>query len=122
MNVCLLAIDSSPIIVGAIAIAVLAVAGYLVYRFFKNTEEKKEDLVPVIKSVYPSPSHGPITIEIHGKASQVKILNMGGQPLGAFAVTGGDIHFDLSKMPRGKYFVVAFYGATESNAVQFTLE
>jgi len=76
----------------------------------------------VIKKIFPNPSHGPVTIEIQGKASQLKILNMSGQPLGAFAVTGGNLQFDLSSMPRGKYIAVAFYGATESNSVQFTLQ
>jgi hypothetical protein len=115
----LLKVDSSSLLIWGIVIAVLIVVGFLVFRFFKNTEEKKVDLV--IKNVFPNPSHGPITIEIQGKASQLKILNMGGQPLGAFAVTGGNMQFDLSNMPRGKYIVVAFYGGTESNAVQFTL-
>ena len=101
---------------------VLIVAALLVYRFFRNTAEKKSDMIPVIKKVYPNPSHGPVTIEIEGKASQLKVLNMNGQSLGAFAVIGGDTHFDLSSMPRGNYMVVAYYGATQSNAVQFTLQ
>jgi hypothetical protein len=76
----------------------------------------------VIKNVFPNPSHGPVTIQIEEKASQLKILNMNGQPLGTFAVIGGNTHFDLSSSPRGDYIVVAYYGATKSNAAQFTLE
>jgi ABC-type nickel/cobalt efflux system permease component RcnA len=106
---------------GGIAIVVL-VAGFLVYRFFKSTEEKKSDLTPVIKQVVPNPSHGPVTIQIQGKASQLKVFNMNGQQLGAFAVTGGDSHLNLTSSPRGDYTVIAYYGATESNAVQFTLQ
>src|SRR5690349_21309061 len=67
-----------------IGIVALGIAGYLVYRFFKNTEEKKADLVPVITRIYPNPSQGPITIEIHGHASTLKILNMSGHQLGSF--------------------------------------
>jgi len=122
-GVYLLRIDNSSILWGSIGIVALVIVGYLIFRFFKNTEEKKADLVPVIRKVYPNPSHGPITIEIQGHASQLKILNMSGQPLGSFAVAGsGDIHFDLSSMARGKYLAVAFYGGTESNSVQFTLQ
>ncbi|MFI5129661.1 MAG: T9SS type A sorting domain-containing protein [Chitinophagales bacterium] len=116
----LLKVDSASLLIWGLIIAVLIVVGFLVFRFFKNTEEKNVDLV--IKNVSPNPSHGPITIEIQGKASQLKILNLAGQTLGAFAVTGGNMQFDLSSMPRGKYIVVAFYGGAESNAVQFTLE
>ena len=91
----ILQIDTTSILWGAVVIVAAAIAGYLVYRFFQNTAEKKTD----------------------------RVLNMTGQPLGSFAVAGGgDIHFDLSKMPRGKYFAVAFYGGTESNAMQFTLQ
>ncbi len=121
MNIFLLEIDASSVLYAGIVVVVLAVAGYLIFRFFKSTEEKKADLIPVIKNVSPNPSQGPITIEIQGKASQLKILNMSGQQLGAFAVTGGKLQFDFSGMPRGIYIVVAFYGATESNAVHFTL-
>jgi ABC-type nickel/cobalt efflux system permease component RcnA len=101
---------------------VALVAGFLVYRFFKTTQEKKSDLVTVIKKVFPNPSHGPITIYVEGKASQLKIFNGDGNPLGAFAVTGGEMHFDFSSMPRGNYTVIAYYGATASNAVQFVLQ
>ena len=101
---------------------ILIVAGILIYRFFRNTAEKKSDRVPVIKNVFPNPSPGPVTIQIEGKATQLKLLNMNGQPLGAFAVVGGDAHFDLSSMPRGNYKVIVYYGATPSNAVQFTLK
>lgn len=107
---------------GGIAV-VLIVIGVLVYRFFKNTEEKKADLIPVIKKVFPNPSHGPVTILIEGKASQLKVLNMSGQALGSFAIIGsGEVQFDLTSSPRGNYMVVAYYGATKSNAVQFTLQ
>jgi hypothetical protein len=108
---------------GGMAIVGL-VAGFLVYRFFKTTQEKKSDLVTVIKKVFPNPSHGPIVIQIEGKASQLKIFNGNGKgnPLGAFAITGGEMHFDFSSMPRGTYTVIAYYGATVSNAVQFTLQ
>lgn len=118
----LLKIDNTSILYGGVGLVVLIIAGYLVYRFFKNTEEKKSDFIPVIKRVIPNPSHGPVTIEIQGKASQLKVFNLNQQPLGAFAVTGGDLHFDLSKMPKGHYIVIAYYGATQSNAVQFTLQ
>ena len=118
----LLRIDNTSILYGGIGLVVLAVVGYLVYRFFKSTAEKKSDFIPVIKRVVPNPSHGPVTIEIQGKASQLKVFNLNRQPLGAFAITGGDLHFDLSKMPRGHYIVIAYYGATQSNAVQFTLQ
>jgi hypothetical protein len=122
MNNVLLKVDQSVIFYGCLGVALLIV-GYLVYRFFKNTEEKKADLVPIIKSISPNPSKGPITIEIQGHASQLKILNMSGQSLGAFAVIGaGEVHFDFSSMPRGKYLVVVYYGATESNAMPFTLQ
>src|SRR5258705_3176718 len=80
--------SSENFIVPGIAVVVLAIVGYLVYRFFKKTEEKKADLIPVIKKIYPSPSHGPITIEIQGKTSQLKILNMSGHQIGSFAITG----------------------------------
>jgi ABC-type nickel/cobalt efflux system permease component RcnA len=106
---------------GGIAIVAL-VAGFLVYRFFKSTAEKKSDRVPVIKNIFPNPSHGPVTIQIEGKASQLKVFDMDGQQMGAFAVTGGDVHFDLSTSSRDTYTVIAYYGATPSNAVQFTLE
>jgi len=117
-----LKIDNNTILYGGVGLVVLIVASYLVYRFFKNTQEKKSDFIPVIKRVIPNPSHGPVTIEIQGKASQLKVFNLNQQPLGAFAVTGGDLHFDLSKMPKGQYIVIAYYGATQSNAVQFTLQ
>jgi hypothetical protein len=114
--------DNDYFIYGSVAVA-LIVIGVLVYRFFKNTAEKKGDLVPVIKGVFPNPSHGPITIQIEGKASQLKVLNMSGQSLGSFAIIGsGEVQFDLSSSPRGNYMVVAYYGATQSNAVQFTLQ
>ena len=123
LGIFLLKIDTSSVLWGVVGVIAVAIVGYLVYRFFKNTEEKKADLVPVIKNVSPNPSKGPITIEVQGHASQLKILNMSGQSLGSFAVAGGgEIHFDLSSMPRGKYLAVAFYGGTESNAVQFTLQ
>jgi hypothetical protein len=106
---------------GGIAIIVL-VAAFFVYRFFKSTAEKKSDFIPFIKGIYPNPSHGPITIEIRGKASQLKVFDTEGQQLGAFAVIGGDVQFDLSSSPRGNYIIIAYYGATQSNAVQFTLQ
>ena len=106
---------------GGIAIVAL-VAGFFIYRFFKSTADKKSDLVPVIKNVSPNPSHGPITIQIQGKASQLKVFDMDGQQLGAFAVTGGEVHFDLSSSSRDTYTIIAYYGATPSNAVQFTLQ
>jgi len=118
----LLSANSTTILYTSIGVVVLLIVGYLVYRFFKSTAEKKSDFVPVIKRVIPNPSHGPVTIEIQGKASQLKVFNLNKQPLGAFAITGGDIQFDLSKMPRGQYIVIAYYGATQSNAVQFTLQ
>jgi len=114
--------DNNYLLYGGIAVA-LIVIGFLVYRFFKNTAEKKGDLIPVIKNIFPNPSHGPITIQIEGKASQLKVLNMNGQSLGSFAIIGsGEVHFDLSSSPRGKYMVVVYYGARESNAVQLTLQ
>lgn len=118
----LLSVNSTTILYTSIGLVVLLVVGFLVYRFFKNTAEKKSDFIPVIKRVIPNPSRGPVTIEIQGKASQLKVFNLNKQPLGAFAITGGDIQFDLSKMPRGQYIVIAYYGATQSNAVQFTLQ
>jgi hypothetical protein len=114
--------DNNMFLYGGIAVVALAIIGFLVYRFFKNTAEKKSDRIPVIKNVFPNPSSGPLTIQIEGKASQLKVFNMNGQPLGAFAVIGGDTHFNLSSMPRGSYTVIAYYGATQSNAVQFTLQ
>ena len=114
--------DNNMFLYGGIGVVALGVIGFLVYRFFKTTAEKKSDRVPVIKNVFPNPSPGPVTIQIEGKASQLKVFNMNGQPLGAFAVIGGDTHFNLSSMPRGSYTVIAYYGATQSNAVQFTLQ
>ena len=105
-----------------IAIVALGIIGLLVYRFIRNTQEKKSDLTPVIKNVFPNPSTGPVTIQIQGKASQLKILNMNGQSLGAFAIIGGNAKFDFTSMPRGNYKVVVYYGATQSNTVQFTLK
>lgn len=107
---------------GGIAVVALVVTGFLVYRFFKSTEEKKSDMVPVIKKVFPNPSSGPLTIQIEGKASQLKVFNMNGQLLGAFAVIGGETHLNFSSSPRGTYIIIAYYGVTQSNAVQFMLE
>jgi len=121
-NLFLLAVDNETMLLGGIGAVVGVIVAYLIYRFFKNTAENKKDFVPVIKRVIPNPSRGPVTIEIQGKASQLKVFNVNKQPMGAFAITGGDIQFDLSKMPRGNYIVIAYYGATQSNAVQFTLQ
>ena len=96
--------------------------GFLIYKFFKNTADKKADRIPVITKLYPNPSTGPITIEVQGSASQLKVFNMNGSQVGAFAISGGEIHFDLSKAPRGNYMVIAYYGASQSNAVQFMLQ
>ena len=121
-NLFFLAIDNQTMLWGGIGAVVLIIVAYLVYRFFKNTAENKSDFVPVIKRVVPNPSNGPVTIEIQGKASILKVFNQNKQPLGAFAITGGDLHFDLSSMPRGSYIVIAYYGATQSNAVQLILQ
>ncbi len=102
--------------------AAIAVTGFLVYRFFKSTEEKKEHLIPIIKKISPNPSHGPVSIQIEGRATLLKIFNMNDQPLGSFAIIGGEVQFDLSSSPRGNYILVAYYGATRSNAMQLTLE
>lgn len=107
---------------GGIAIVAALVVGVLIYKFFKNTADKKSDRIPVITKVYPNPSTGPITIEVEGSASQLKVFNLNGGQLGAFAISGGEIHFDLSKAPRGNYIVIAYYGASQSNAVQFVLQ
>ena len=121
MNYPLLQIDSTVLLYIGLGLAI-AVVGYLVYRFFKSTEEKKSDMIPIIKRINPNPSSGPVAIEIAGKASLLKVLNPKKQVLGTFAITGGDVHFDFTKMPRGKYLVIANYGGAESNAAEFTLE
>jgi hypothetical protein len=106
---------------GAIGIAAV-VTGLLVFRFFNKTKEKKGDSIPVIKNIFPNPSHGPVTIQLEGDVSQLQVLNSKGQVLKAFAITGNEIHFDLSSWPRANYIVVAHYGANQSNAFQFTLQ
>lgn len=106
---------------GGIGIVALVVTGLLVYRFYKKTNSQKSNIIPVIKKVFPNPSNGPLTIHIEGQATQLKFFNMNGQPIGSFAVTNNEIKFDFSASPRGSYIVVAYYGAAQSNAVQFTL-
>ena len=106
---------------GGIGIVALVVTGLLAYRFSKNTKEKKKDPPPVIKMVYPNPSRGPLTVVIEGKVTQLKIFNMNGQPVGSFSVAGSQVQFDFSSSPRGNYMVIAYYGALQSNAIQFTL-
>jgi Ca-activated chloride channel family protein len=107
---------------GGIGIVALVVTGLLTYRFTRNRKDQKKDTAPVIKGVFPNPSSGPVTIQIEGKATQVQFLNIKGQVVGTYSVTGGQVQFDFSSSPRGNYIVVAFYGASRSQAVQFILE
>jgi hypothetical protein len=93
-----------------------------ILSFFNNTKEKKGYLIPVIKKIFPNPSHGPITIELEGDVSQLRVLNADAQVIKAFAITGSEIHFDLSSWSRGNYIFVAHYGANQSHPVQLTLQ
>jgi hypothetical protein len=93
-----------------------------ILSFFNNTKEKKVNLIPVIKKIFPNPSHGPVTIELEGDVSQLRVLNTNLEVLKAFAITGSEIHFDLSSWPRGNYIFVAHYGANQSDPVQLTLQ
>ena len=88
---------------GGVAVVVALVIGVLLYKFFRNTSDKKSDNIPVITKVFPNPTKGPVTIEIKGHASQLKVLNMNGQSLGAFAVSGGEVHFDLHQCQEELY-------------------
>lgn len=106
---------------GGIAIVALIVTGLLAYRFSKNKKEKKKDPPPSIKTIFPNPSRGPITVVIEGRITQLKFFNMNGQPVGEFSVAGNQAQFDFSSSPRGNYMVIAYYGAERSEAVQFTL-
>jgi len=107
---------------GGIGIVALVVTGLLAYRFTRNNKDQKKDTAPVIKGVFPNPSHGPITIQIEGKATQVQFFNIKGNVVGTYSVTGGQVQFDFSSSPRGNYIVVAFYGASRSQSIQFILE
>ena len=83
---------------------------------------EKKATKPVITKIHPNPSRGPLTIEVEGNVTQLKILSAKDQVLGSFAISDGEMHLNLSSSPRGAYYLVAYYGILESDAVQFILE
>ena len=103
-----------------IGIVALIVTGILAFRLNK-AKDQEQNFTPTIKKIFPNPSGGPLTIQIDGIATQLKISNMEGEVIIAFAIAGNEIHFDFSSWSRGTYTVVAHYGGIQSNAIQLTL-
>lgn len=65
-----------------------------------STEEKEEDLL----KLYPNPSNGLITIELHGM-QQVTVTNVMGQVLLHQKVNADTVHLNLSDLDSGLYAV-----------------
>jgi Ca-activated chloride channel homolog len=104
---------------GGIALAVLAAAGTLLYRFKKQSLHK---LKPAISKVYPNPSNGIVNIEYKAEGGQLQIMNINGQVERSFEITGVETRFDLTNLQNGTYLAVIRTAGGQSNAIKFVIQ
>ena len=104
---------------GGIALAVLIVAGTLLFYFQRRKRNKNQ---PNIKNLFPNPTDGKINLDYESGTGQLQIVNLSGQVTKTIEINGTETQFDLTDLKDGNYIAVLQADGQQSNAIKFILQ
>jgi len=104
---------------GGIALAVLIVAGTLLFYFQRRKRNKNQ---PNIKNLFPNPTDGKINLDYESGTGQLQIVNLSGQVTKTIEINGTETQFDLTDLKDGNYIAVIQADGQQSNAIKFILQ
>jgi hypothetical protein len=107
------------LVYGGIAIAILIMAGTILFYYKRNKQETNK---PLIKKLYPNPSRGVINLDYESSEGELEIFNINGQREILFKINDNETQFNLGNLPSGIYIAVILADAQKSNPVEFIIQ
>ncbi len=104
---------------GGVALAILISAGTLLFYYQKRKQKTGK---PIIKKLFPNPTHSAINLDFESGTGQLQIIRLTGEIAKTIEINGTETQFDLSDLQVGTYVAVIQAQGQKSNALKFIIQ